>query len=120
MISKTDVGARIEAQVIELLLKQDPALRLIARNMRGRRFEIDAVFERSDARSQAVELVFLEVRYRKSPGIEPLETVDARKQGRLKRGAEVFLSRYAGKATSMRFDVASVKGSSCRWVRNAF
>ena len=61
----------------------------MARNYRTRRGEIDLVLQ------EDASLVFVEVRYRVSIAFgRPEETVDPRKQSRLRLAAEAFLQRH--------------------------
>lgn len=91
-------------------------LRLLTRNYRCPQGEIDLVMDDRDT------LVFVEVRYRRSVRFgSPAETVDRRKQARLRAAAEHYLlSRQADRAC--RFDVVAVRGEPPRieWLRDAF
>ena len=90
------------------------------RNYRTRRGEIDLNFR------EEASLVFVEVRYRANTAFgRPEETVDAKKQLRLRFTAEVFLQRYrTGYDTVCRFDVFAVSGKmpnpGWQWIQNAF
>jgi len=95
-------------------------LRLIARNFRCRRGEIDLVMQDTD------NLVFVEVRYRRQSRYgSGLESVDRRKQERIVRCAMHFLQQHPQAARSAaRFDVVALAptpgGLQIDWVRNAF
>ena len=99
---------------------QSRGLRLVARNYRTRRGEIDLVLQ------EDASLVFVEVRYRASIAFgRPEETVDAKKQSRLRLAAEAFLQRHqSGHDTECRFDVFAVSGPlpdpDWRWIQDAF
>jgi putative endonuclease len=90
-------------------------LRLVARNYRCRRGEIDLVMRDADI------LVFVEVRFRRSSRFgTPAETVDTHKQRRLAAAAHHYLQQHPS-ALSCRFDVLAVGGNDrIDWVRNAF
>ena len=98
---------------------QSKGLRLVERNYRTRRGD------RPDLAGRA-SLVFVEVRYRASSAFgRPEETVDAKKQSRLRFTAEVFLQQYRyGYDTPCRFDVFAVSGKmpdpDWQWIQNAF
>lgn len=79
--------------------------RIEARNWRCAAGEIDLIAWDGDT------LVFVEVKSRtgKSAGA-PEEAVDRRKQDRLVRLAEVYLSRLEGEPPGCRFDVVAVEG----------
>ena len=99
---------------------QSNGLRLVERNYRTRRGEIDLILR------EDTSLVFVEVRYRASSTFgRPEETVDAKKQSRLRFTAEVFLQQYRnGYDTPCRFDVFAVSGKmpdpDWQWIQNAF
>ena len=66
---------------------QSKGLHLVERNYQTRRGEIDLILQ------EEASLVFVEVRYRASSAFgRPEETVDAKKQSRLRFTAEVFFA----------------------------
>ena len=72
-------------------------------------------------------LVFVEVRFRSANRLAPsVLTVDKRKQQKLARAAEIYLSRHPALADSkMRFDVVGIDGdvdgaARVEWLRDAF
>src|SRR5690606_657756 len=78
-------------------------LRLLARNYRGPRGEIDLVMR------EGATLVFVEVRYRsRSDYGHASETVDRRKQARLRATAEHFLQHRTRCPGPCRFDIVAV------------
>jgi putative endonuclease len=95
-------------------------LKVVERNFRSRRGEIDIVALDQDS------LVFVEVRYRRSLNYgHPLETVDFRKQSKLVATAQYFLRKYPQYANrDCRFDVIALAGHPVRgqieWIKNAF
>ncbi|MFA7592927.1 MAG: YraN family protein [Thiohalobacteraceae bacterium] len=95
-------------------------LRLIARNFRCRRGEIDLIMQDTD------NLVFVEVRYRRQSRYgSGLESVDRHKQDRIVHCAMYYLQRHPQAARSAaRFDVVALRpapdGLRIDWVRNAF
>lgn len=98
---------------------RDHGLRPIARNFRCRGGEIDLIM--LDDRC----LAFIEVRYRRSSNfLEPVLTVDHRKQRKIIRTAAMFAARNRRLATlPMRFDVVALEGEDqpdIRWIRDAF
>ena len=77
--------------------------RIVARNHRCPRGEVDLVAEQGDL------LVFVEVRTRATSAFgAPEETVGDRKQQRLVRAARDFLARWRGPPRGARFDVVAV------------
>ena len=71
-------------------------------------------------------VVFVEVRYRATIAYgRPEETVDARKQSRLRLAAQVFLQQHPDWLSAhCRFDVFAVSGKppdhTWRWIPDAF
>jgi putative endonuclease len=95
-------------------------LRLVDRNYRTPRGEIDLIMQDGDT------LVFVEVRYRRNErfGLAG-ETVDRGKQHRLRLSAEHFLQHLAdGLSHPCRFDVVAIAGdernATITWYRDAF
>jgi len=90
-------------------------LRLLKRNYRCRRGEIDLVMREGDI------LVFVEVRFRASPRFgTPAETVNIHKQRRLAAAAAHYLRHHPTKL-ACRFDVVAVSDNNhIDWIRNAF
>jgi len=98
----------------------DRGLRLLERNYRCPRGEIDLIMQHDDS------TVFVEVRFRsRSHFGSGVESVDRRKQARLAATALHYLQRNRRAARGpSRFDVVSVSrcpesGDVC-WIRNAF
>jgi len=109
-----------KAEDIACARLQQAGLALTTRNYRSPFGEIDLVMQERDT------LVFVEVRYRSSDDFgTPAETVDARKQARLRATAEHYLQntpRASKKAC--RFDIVALtgngEGGDFRWLRNVF
>jgi len=98
---------------------QHQGLLLEARNYRSPYGEIDLIMRERDT------LVFVEVRFRKTPDFgTAAETVDARKQAKLRATAEHYL-QHTPRASKKpcRFDIVAISGDgedSLSWYRNAF
>lgn len=107
------VGGEKERLACDYLLGE--GLRLLERNYRCRRGEIDLVMR------DAGTLVFVEVRFRASTRFgTPAETVDIHKQRRLAATAAHYLQRQPT-TLPCRFDVIAVSGANkIDWIRNAF
>ncbi len=116
-VSKRDFGSQIELSVEQFL--QQHGLRTITHQSNTRYGEIDLVMRDADV------LVFVEVRYRASDRFGGgLVSVDTRKQARLRKAAEIFLSQHHVYAsTACRFDVVAVSGPHNKlifdWVKDA-
>jgi len=99
---------------------REAGLELLDRNYRTQRGEIDLVLQEQST------VVFVEVRYRTSSAYgRPEETVDARKQSRLRLTAQGFLQQHLDPHnTPCRFDVFAVSGKppdhKWRWIQDAF
>lgn len=95
-------------------------LRLLERNFTSRFGEIDLVMRDRDT------TVFVEVRFRKhSDVVDPLSSIDHRKQHKLIRTAHYYLQRQADLALSpARFDVIAITEQDTQpqiqWIKNAF
>ena len=111
-------GDAVERAAREMLV--EAGLQEVARNANFRVGELDLVM-----RDHAC-LVFVEVRYRRDARFGGgAASVDARKQMRLVRAAQVFLSRQPALATlPCRFDVIEAEGDPAapvlHWIRAAF
>ncbi len=110
--SKVEFGTEIEQKASAWLEKK--SWKLVARNYRCRVGEIDLIYEKLHGEGES-ELIFVEVRARQEGGswIGALESVDWKKQQRLKRAIRYFLARYRGPATSLRVDILGWDG--LRW-----
>ena len=109
-----DAGEALAARHLESL-----GFRIIARNHRTRRGEVDLIAEKGEL------LVFAEVRTRSTERFgSPEETVDARKQERFVLAARDFLARFRGGERAVRFDVIAIvdgpRGGELRHVPDAF
>ena len=97
---------------------QAQGLKLLQRNYRTRRGEIDLILQDADT------LVFVEVRYRLQDAFgSAVESVDRRKQSRLTACALHYLQALPNRRQiSCRFDVLAISGPDNRieWIRNAF
>jgi putative endonuclease len=95
-------------------------LHLLERNFNTRFGEIDLVMRDKDT------TVFVEVRYRKhSDIVDPLTSIDSRKQRKLISTAQYYLQRQQGFALSpARFDVIAITEQGAQpqiqWIKNAF
>jgi len=98
---------------------QARGLRLLCRNYRCRRGEIDLIM------SDGASTVFVEVRYRRRSDFgSAAESVDRGKRNRLAIAAQHYLASRAGADAPCRFDVVSVapvaQGNQLQWIPDAF
>lgn len=122
--STTSPGARrLKGDAIEHMAcrhLERRGLSLIERNYRSPFGEIDLIMRDRDT------IVFVEVRYRQHIRFGlPAETVDARKQARLRATAEHYLQRDNRACNKpCRFDIVAVTqdpaGEQLDWLQNAF
>ncbi|MDO5506263.1 MAG: YraN family protein [Pseudoxanthomonas suwonensis] len=111
-------GRRAETTAREHLIAH--GLALVAANVRYRGGELDLVMR------DGGQLVFVEVRYRRSDAFGgAAASVDAGKQRRLVLAAQLFLQQHPRHAAlPCRFDVVTVQGPGpvpeLHWIRNAF
>jgi putative endonuclease len=115
--SRLRLGALGEDAAVGLL--RAAGYRIVARNHRCRRGEIDVIAEKGDL------LVFVEVRTRATSAFGgPEETVGARKQRRVIAAARDYLAMRRGPAKAARFDVIAVvdgpRGPALTHFENAF
>jgi len=99
---------------------QQQGLRLLERNYTTRFGEIDLVMRDKDT------TVFVEVRYRKHNNlVDPLSSIDLRKQQKLIRTARAYLQQQRDLGLSpARFDVIAITTQDAQhqiqWIKNAF
>lgn len=100
--STRERGQVAESLAAEFLRKK--GYRIVERNFECRFGEIDIIARDGD------DLVFVEVRSRKSAQcLDPIYSVNKRKQQRIIKTAQVYLSKRSSKApTPSRFDVVIV------------
>lgn len=112
-ISTVAIGAAKEALACQYLEMQ--GLQLVTRNMRYRCGEIDLIMQ--DKKT----LIFIEVRFRRSLAFgTPAESINYRKQKRLRAAASQYLQRHPTRL-ACRFDVIAITGNnSIEWLQNAF
>jgi putative endonuclease len=113
----TERGKQAEHLACEWLTRR--GLTLVERNYRCPFGEIDLVMR------QGATLVFVEVRLRRSGAYgTPAETVDGRKQARLRATAEHYLAARRDSKKPCRFDIVALTGSDSdhevEWLQNAF
>jgi len=101
--SRRETG-RLGEQAADAFLR-DGGYRIVARNWRCRRGELDLIAEHDDC------LVFVEVRTRQFGGGfgTPAESVDHRKQRRIRQLAHIYLMMNPAEGRTVRFDVIAVQ-----------
>jgi len=119
---KNNTTGQIAENCARNLLEQH-GLRTLTQNFRCKTGEIDVIMLDNDC------IVFVEVRYRRQSKYgSALESVDQRKQRRVRQTALFFLQQHPKyQEHSCRFDVVALSGSlkdvkylQNEWVKNAF
>lgn len=107
-------GRAGEQRAAEYLSRR--GLEILERNVTVAGAEIDLIACEGDT------IVFIEVRGRADDRLgHPLETVDARKRSRLRRGATGWLIQQdLWERVAVRFDVVALVGDDVEWLRDAF
>jgi putative endonuclease len=118
LLRRSDKSARAVGEDKERLAcayLEARGLRVVTRNYRCRRGEIDLVM------GEQGTLVFVEVRYRASTRFgTPAETIDLKKRRRIAAAAAHYLLHHPTNL-ACRFDVVAVSGKDeMSWIRNAF
>lgn len=109
-----------EAEDLACRYLKQQGLRLLERNFNTRFGEIDLIMRDRDT------TVFVEVRYRKhSDIVDPLSSIDQRKQLKLIRTARYYLQQQPNSAfVPARFDVIAIteqgEQQQIQWIKNAF
>lgn len=117
---KSSTAKQITGDQAEVLAKkhlQKQGLQFIHQNFHCKMGEIDLIMQDGD------NLVFVEVRFRHSPQHgSAIETVDFRKQQKLRRAAEAYLQlTYSNNPPPCRFDVVGLNSQqTIEWIKNAF
>ena len=107
-------GAEYEQIAAEYL--QNHGVRVIERNYRNRRGEIDIIGLDGEY------TVFVEVKYRKSNiNGSPAEAVNFKKQKTICKVADYYrVTHGMGEFSAVRYDVVAVQGTEICWIQNAF
>lgn len=97
------IGQQGERRAAQYLVEQ--GYKLIERNWRCPSGEIDLIAEHSD------QLVFIEVRTRRRTGTHgtPAESVQLKKQNKVRQTAQYYLYRMKQNNRKVRFDVIAVE-----------
>ncbi|HVH99947.1 MAG TPA: YraN family protein [Enhygromyxa sp.] len=110
-------GQHGEQQAADHLLRR--GLEILARNVTAAGAELDLIARDGET------IVFVEVRKRSDDRLgHPLETINAHKQSRIRRGATGWLIQQGlWERTPVRFDVVAIVGDdveAIEWLRDAF
>lgn len=98
--NRAALGARGEEAAVRHL--EEAGLRVLARNWRRGRYEIDLVAREGDV------VAFVEVKARRPGPQAPLEGLAPAQRRRLRRAAEAWIHAHPGVGREFRFDVVGV------------
>lgn len=114
-------GRGLAAEQLAARHLERAGLTILARNVELSGAEVDLVASERD-REGTPTVVFVEVRSRADDRRgHPAQTVDARKQARVRRAATAYLVREdLWERVAVRFDVIAIVGERATWLRNAF
>ncbi|MFO7566702.1 MAG: YraN family protein [Enhygromyxa sp.] len=112
--STRERGQQGEERAAEHLLRS--GLEILARNVTAAGAELDLIARDGET------IVFVEVRKRSDDRRgHPLETIDARKQARVRRGATGWLiAQGLWERVAVRFDAVAIVGDDVEWLRDVF
>lgn len=118
-LSTRDRGRRGEQRAAAHL--RAAGLEILDRNVELAGAEIDLVARELDERGRPT-VVFVEVRGRADDRRgHPLETIDARKRGQVRRAATAWLvRRELWERVAVRFDAIALIGDRLEWIRDAW
>lgn len=114
-------GRGLAAEQLAARHLERAGLTILARNVELSGAEVDLVASERD-REGTPTIVFVEVRSRADDRRgHPAQTVDARKQARVRRAATAYLVREdLWERVAVRFDVIAIVGDRATWLRDAF
>lgn len=109
------IGQQAEKSALSFLKQQ--GLTLLTKNFHCRCGEIDLIMK------DHYSLVFIEVRFRRSPAFGgAAASITHKKQQRLLRSAQYYLQQYSSDTLACRFDVLAFDQDLLEpdWIQNAF
>lgn len=111
--SRSETGAFGEDLAVRYL--QTLGYRILHRNLRLSRFEIDIVCRDGNT------LVFVEVKRSLTEKFgHPASWIDSRKQEHLRQAARLYIERYGVEGLDIRFDAITISKGTMEHYRNAF
>ncbi|HSC24975.1 MAG TPA: YraN family protein [Candidatus Babeliales bacterium] len=107
-----------EGELLVARYLQEEGYTIITQNYRKRFGEIDLIAQKNDT------LVFVEVKWRRNPLIDPAELIGPSKQKKIISIAKQYLSTHTSLDIVCRFDVALIEETNnsleLRYISNAF
>jgi putative endonuclease len=113
LLKRRQIGENAEEKACEYLKQQ--GLQLLQRNFSCKLVEIYLIMQANQ------QVLFVEVRYRRSTSFGSLESITLSKQKKLIKTAQWFLKKYSFAAeTQYRFDVVAFDANEIQWIKDAF
>ena len=111
ILNTREIGNKYEDKSVETLVKE--AYRILERNYQNRFGEIDIIAEKNK------ELVFIEVKYRKTSKFGyGYEAVDRRKIMKILKLANYYIQSKKYQNYKIRFDCMSYLGDELDWIKD--
>ena len=111
ILNTREIGNKYEDKSVETLVKE--AYRILERNYQNRFGEIDIIAEKNK------ELVFIEVKYRKTSKFGyGYEAVDRRKIMKILKLANYYIQSKKYQDYKIRFDCMSYLGNELDWIKD--
>ena len=111
ILNTREIGNKYEDKSVETLVKE--AYRILERNYQNRFGEIDIIAEKNK------ELVFIEVKYRKTSKFGyGYEAVDRRKIMKILKLAHYYIQSKKYQNYKIRFDCMSYLGDELDWIKD--
>ena len=111
IVNTREIGNKYEDKSIETLVKE--AYKILERNYQNRFGEIDIIAEKNK------ELVFIEVKYRKTSKFGyGYEAVDRRKIMKILKLANYYIQSKKYQNYKIRFDCMSYLGDELDWIKD--
>ena len=111
IVNTREIGNKYEDKSIETLVKE--AYKILERNYQNRFGEIDIIAEKNK------ELVFIEVKYRKTNKFGyGYEAVDRRKIMKILKLADYYIQSKKYQNYKIRFDCMSYLGDELDWIKD--
>lgn len=111
-LARRQIGSQFEAAAAEHL--RLGGYQIIDRNRTYPWGELDIIAEKTNTKTNARTLTFVEVRGVGSENawVRPIESLTASKLGRLRRAIESYLLEYRGQATQVSIDLITVEAKN--------
>ena len=111
ILNTREIGNKYEDKSVEILIKN--SYKILERNYQNKYGEIDIIAQKDD------EIVFIEVKYRKTNKFGyGYETVDRKKLFKIVKLAQLYMQSKKYEKYKMRFDCMSYLEDELDWIKN--